>query len=68
MPNENVLLGMRCPKCGSCEPFTICAEVMCTVNDDGTDDYGDVQWNDTSYCRCHGCDFVGTVNDFTKNP
>ena len=54
------------PECGALEPFTICAQVMCTVYDEGTDEYGDVTWSDDSYCRCHKCDHTGTVRDFQE--
>lgn len=66
MANSNCLDGFQCPKCGSLEPFTICAQVMCTVYDEGTDEYGDVEWEDDSYCRCHKCDHTGVVKDFQK--
>jgi hypothetical protein len=39
---------------------------MCTVYDEGTDEYGDVEWEDDSYCRCHKCDHTGVVKDFQK--
>lgn len=40
------------------------------VYDDGTDssDYGDVEWNDDSYCRCEECNFDGEVHLFKTAP
>lgn len=64
MPNENVLDGMACPKCGNERSFSIAAEVFVVVYDDGIEDYGDAEWTGESYCRCRECDFTATVKDF----
>ena len=53
--NENCLAGMKCPGCGSLEPFEIHAQSMCRVSDDGTDYHRSVEWNDDSICVCVGC-------------
>jgi len=66
--NSNCLAGMKCPKCGSLEPFDIHAEVICKVYDDGTDEYGDVEWQDDSLCRCSKCNALGTVAGFQGMP
>jgi hypothetical protein len=64
MPNVNCLEGMRCPNCGSEGPFRIRAEVSVTVTDDGTDDYDNVDWYNTSSCACLACQFQENVEDF----
>ena len=64
MTNTNILEGMQCPACKSDGPFKIQAKSMFTVYDDGTDDYGDVDWYDDSYCMCSDCDHSATVKDF----
>ena len=63
--NKNVLGGLRCPKCGYENQFGITCITAATVIDDGIDDYGDMEWEGTSGMTCHGCDFDGTIADFT---
>jgi hypothetical protein len=63
--NSNCLDGMRCPKCGSLEPFIIGANCAVKMYDDGSDEYIDPEWEDDSYCSCCRCDFTGEVYDFT---
>jgi uncharacterized protein (DUF2225 family) len=54
-----------CPKCGERGPYAIEATSIFTVMQDGTDDYGDVEWSNDSVCVCTNCGFEGTVADFT---
>ena len=66
MANTNCLFGMRCPKCGSLEPFAIEVTTTMRVFDEGTDDQlGDNHWEDDSYCECCACNFAATVAVFT---
>lgn len=70
-PNENCLDGFKCPKCGSFGPFRIRATVSgeTLVSDDGTEGVeGDVEWADTSSCRCVDCGHAGTVREFQGKP
>jgi hypothetical protein len=62
--NANCLDGMKCPKCGSLEPFSIEVRMMVAVSDDGTEDYGNAEWEDASYCECRACCFHGIAGDF----
>lgn len=63
--NENALKGMKCPKCGSLEPFAIRIESSILVYDDGTEEiHSDQIWHSDSECICHECDYVGMVKDF----
>jgi hypothetical protein len=62
--NTNCLDGMKCPKCGSPEPFGIQVRMMVTVSDDGTEDYANSEWEDTSYCKCRTCCFHAIAGDF----
>jgi len=64
MPNTNCLDGIRCPKCGSYEPFSIVVTTYCTVYDSGVEEHSDTEWDDDAYCRCVACDYAGTVADF----
>ena len=64
MTNTNCLVGMKCPKCGSYEPFWIVVASMALMSDDGTDEIKDTEWNQSSYCKCWHCEFEGEVKDF----
>lgn len=70
MPNTNVLEGMRCPKCGSEEPFRINISMDAEVSDNGTDvnSHMDIEWEDGSRCECLACDHVGSVREFEIDP
>jgi hypothetical protein len=61
--NEDCLDGMRCPSCGSYEPFYIDVQTTFTMFDDGGSEYQDLHWDDDSYCAC-SCGKEGTVKDF----
>jgi hypothetical protein len=63
--NSNVLEGMRCPKCGSCEPFRIEVMTTATVFDDGVEETENHEWENTSCCGCIECCHQGSVADFT---
>jgi hypothetical protein len=64
MANTNCLDGMKCPKCGSEGPFKIAGTALFTVSDEGTEEYGDVEWDNNSYCHCPECDLDGIVYSF----
>lgn len=56
--NTNCLEGMKCPKCGSLEPFEISARATFEVFDSGTEDYYEVAWENDSDCLCMECSFL----------
>ena len=62
--NSNCLEGIRCPECGSEEPFNISAQAVFRVCDDGTESYGDVEWDDNSAIMCLECWHRGKVKAF----
>jgi hypothetical protein len=64
--NVNCLEGMRCPECGSYEPFLIGIKTVGKVFDDGVSETFDNEWDDDSYCRCCECDHEGAVADFQR--
>ncbi len=64
MANENCLAGMACPDCGSYGPFHIAGLAMFEVNDYGTDDFEDVEWDKESFCKCIMCGFAADVQTF----
>lgn len=70
-PNSNCLDEFECPACGSYGPFRIYATVNgeTLVMDDGTEGVeGDVEWDDTSSCRCADCGHSGKVREFMGKP
>lgn len=66
MPNENFLVGFRCPKCGQTEEFRIEISAVAQVTDDCVEITGDTEWNNNSYCSCPKCDHDGIVEDFME--
>lgn len=68
MTNRNFLEGMWCPKCGQEDRLFIEGTSVFSFNDDGPEDYGDVAYEQTSYCECPECGHHATVDDFTHPP
>ena len=67
-PNENVLEGIRCPKCGSTARFNIWATALFTdVTDDGSTDFIDMQWDEESAITCVACKHEGIIETFTAH-
>lgn len=64
--NDNCLAGMKCPNCGSLQPFYINAKACFKVCDEGTLDFTDVEWNASTFCVCVSCNHDGCVSDFTE--
>jgi len=64
--NTNCLAGMHCPECKSPGPFKISATALFTITDDGTEEFGDIEYDGGSYCCCPACDHDGIVHDFTE--
>jgi hypothetical protein len=65
MTNTNCLENIKCPDCGNEGSFQIAGTAIFIVTDDGTEDHGDVEWDDDSYAQCAGCKRHGTLKDFT---
>lgn len=66
MANTNCLEGIKCPDCGNEDTFLIAGKSMFTVTDDGTEDHGDVEWDEDSYAECTECRRSGTLKDFEQ--
>ena len=64
MTNTNCLEGIKCPACGNEDRFRIAGRTLFTVTDEGTEDYGDSEWDDDSYAECTECYRHGTLKDF----
>lgn len=63
-PNENVLEGIACPNCGNTGFFHITVTTEVKFSDNGAEDNGDLEFEDSSPCRCDECNHSGTVQDF----
>jgi len=63
--NHNCLKGLACPQCESDGPFFVVATAEFEVHDDGTSEFTDVEWDDSSAIRCP-CGRRGIVGDFHK--
>lgn len=66
MPNTNCLAGLRCPQCGSYEPFSILGQANVVVYDEGTDEGSSIEWDYDSHARCIACGKIGKVGDFLE--
>lgn len=66
--NTNCLAGMKCPQCGSLEPFRIETTTVMAWTDEGEGEYASPEWTDDSYCECLECDYQGSVADFRTTP
>lgn len=62
---ESFLHDMACPNCGGRRKFFISFSGTCVLNDHGSSDDGDHEWEDSSSCRCADCDHGATVKEFT---
>jgi DNA-directed RNA polymerase subunit RPC12/RpoP len=63
--NENALEDMACPGCGSRGRFAIAVTTTAIFDDLGSDDVGDLEYENDSSCTCRECGHAGTVADFT---
>lgn len=64
MANENCLVGMACPECGSLGPFNIETTAVVTWTDDGTTDLIEPEFGPDNYIDCLECGHDGIVDDF----
>ena len=65
MTDMNDDFGLACPNCGQREALCIQMTCMTHVTANGSEPYGDHDWDGTSYCCCELCGHDGTVTDFT---
>lgn len=61
MANSNCLEGMSCPSCGQSERFNITATSVFKFVDSGTEDHGDVEFDQDSPISCPDCKWEGWV-------
>lgn len=66
MANDNVLAGIKCPKCQSEGPFTIVGTAtFLNITDDGCSDFSGLEWNSESDITCDSCGQNGDISVFT---
>jgi hypothetical protein len=58
------VFGLACPECGRDDNLRIVITTWATLSEDGTEPFGDHEWDDTASCRCHSCNFSGVASDF----
>jgi len=67
--NTNLLDGMRCPRCGSYEPFAMSGIIVeAVVYDKCTEGLTEIEWYDEVWCQCGACDFPAVVGSFREEP
>lgn len=64
MENVNCLAGKTCPRCGSEGPFGVVGVSRFLLSDDGTDEFYDVEFDESSPADCPSCDYSGKWADF----
>jgi hypothetical protein len=57
---------MKCPECGSLEPFNINVRAWAEMTDDGNEEVTDIDWEDGDHCHCATCGHRAPVGDFKK--
>lgn len=67
-PNQNCLVGKRCPECGSYGPFEIVVSMDVLLYDSGAGDAedGSIEYDDESLTRCYTCRHQGKFCDFDE--
>jgi hypothetical protein len=69
MSSMNDDFGLACPNCEQRDAVCIQMTCMTHVTPNGSEPYGDHDWDGTSYCCCEMCGQEGTVADFAaKHP
>lgn len=62
--DSNKSLSMRCPSCGYTEKFYIVATSEFSVTAEGVEPIGELNYEDSTVCRCPSCDHTGPVSCF----
>ena len=56
--------GIACPNCGCDDRLQVQLTTMADLTPDGTEPFGDQEWDDTSFMRCASCGTSRRVTDF----
>ena len=63
MTDDSILEGIRCPRCGNTERFSIACTTLADVTGDGAEPR-DVEWSDDSLTVCPVCGTSGQLKSF----
>ena len=63
--DTSCLADMCCPDCKQNDEFEIAVSVWAKVTDEGSETFGDHEWDDNSVCRCPQCGWTGIVSELT---
>ncbi len=58
------LIGLACPKCHDDACLNLILTTWASLSADGTQPFGDPEWDQDAPCVCKACDFSGIVADF----
>ena len=64
--NTNCLENIRCPDCGSLEPFQILSSCVATWTDDGVLNPKEFSRHPDGFISCNKCSHSGLVSEFTE--
>lgn len=56
---------LKCPVCSQTDSFDVVVSTWAELHEDGTEVYGDHEWDDESTCKCGDCGYIGVVGEFT---
>lgn len=62
--NRGLLVGMKCPKCGSLAPFDLRVEATARLSDERMEQFWQLLWKETAKCVCVKCAYTARVRDF----
>lgn len=62
--NDNCLQDIACPQCGARNRFIIQATSSFVMSDSGTDEFGDVEYDNDNYVACDDCGHDGKLSEF----
>ncbi|MEQ1731911.1 MAG: hypothetical protein ABL982_26350 [Vicinamibacterales bacterium] len=65
MTSLREIFALACPKCGQDDALDIQIACMSQITADGSEPYGDHDWDGASYCSCPECGYSSDVADFT---
>ena len=58
------LFGLACPNCGHADTLQIGITCTAELTANGSEVFGDHDWDSSSYCCCPDCQHKGIVRDF----
>lgn len=62
------IYSLACPRCGNNEVLEIAITCLSRITSDGSEPFGDHDWDAASVCVCPICKHVATVAEFTSCP